>query len=142
MTDTELAAFDRLLAQALDALDACAESGGDAELIAILARCESAVRRLDRVTVAAVAGLERRGVFAERGYKSAAAALADLLGWERFEARRRVVAAEQVTPRVGLDGALLPARLPATAAVFTRVGRRCGMWTRSRGCWGRRRRSG
>ena len=40
------------------------------------------------------------------------------MGWERFEARRRVVAAEQVTPRVGLDGAVLPARLPATAAVF------------------------
>jgi Domain of unknown function (DUF222) len=44
--------------------------------------------------------------------------VADLLGWERFEARRRVVAAEQVTSRVGLDGAALPARLPATAAVF------------------------
>ena len=29
-----------------------------------------------------------------------------------------MVAAEQVTPRVGLDGAALPARLPATAAVF------------------------
>jgi 5-methylcytosine-specific restriction protein A len=87
-------------------------------LIAILRRCEAAVRRLDRVTVAAVAGLERRGVFAERGYKSSAAALADLLGWERPEARRRVVAAEQVSPRIGLDGGVLPARLPGTAAVF------------------------
>ena len=28
------------------------------------------------------------------------------------------VAAEQVTPRTGLDGAVLPARLPATAEVF------------------------
>jgi hypothetical protein len=36
-------------------------------------------------------------VFAERGYRSTAGALTDLLGWERFEARRRVVAAEQVT---------------------------------------------
>ncbi len=44
--------------------------------------------------------------------------MADLLGWERFEARRRVVAAEQVVPRVGLDGAVLPARLPATGAAF------------------------
>ena len=29
-----------------------------------------------------------------------------------------MTAAEQVTPRTGLDGAVLPARLPATAAVF------------------------
>ena len=57
-------------------------------------------------------------MFAEHGYKSAVQALSDLLGWERFEARRRVTAAEQVTPRIGLDGAVLPARLPATAAVF------------------------
>ncbi len=44
--------------------------------------------------------------------------MGDLLGWERIEARRRVVAAEQVCPRVALDGAALPPRLPATAAVF------------------------
>jgi 5-methylcytosine-specific restriction protein A len=35
-----------------------------------------------------------------------------------FEARRRTHAAEQVCPRVGLDGAVLPPRLAATAAVF------------------------
>ena len=70
------------------------------------------------MTVEAVAALERRGVFAERGYQSARRRWRICSGWERFEARRRVVAAEQVTPRVGLDGALLPARLPATAAVF------------------------
>jgi hypothetical protein len=40
------------------------------------------------------------------------------LGWEAFEARRRVHAAEQVCPRIGLDGTELPARLAATAAVF------------------------
>ena len=122
VTDTAFDVVDRLLAQALDALDAVAESGSDTELIAILTRCEKATRRLDRVTVSAVAGLERRGVFAEKGYKSSAkssaAVLADLLRWERPQARRRVVAAEQVTPRVGLDGAPRPARLPATAAVF------------------------
>ena len=44
--------------------------------------------------------------------------MSDLLGWERFEARRRVTAAEQVAPRTGLDGSVLPARLPATAEVF------------------------
>jgi 5-methylcytosine-specific restriction protein A len=118
VTENAIAALDRLLAQTLDALDAIAETGGDAELVAALVRCENATRRLDRTAVSAVAALERRGVFAEKGYRSSAAALADLLGWERFEARRRVVAAERVTPRVGLDGSALPARLPATATVF------------------------
>jgi len=36
---------------------------------------------LDQVTVATVAGLDRDGVFTERGYKSSARALSDLLGW-------------------------------------------------------------
>ncbi|WP_219414055.1 DUF222 domain-containing protein [Pseudonocardia nigra] len=56
--------------------------------------------------------------FADRGYKNPAAALADLLGWERFEARRRITAADQVSARANLDGTPLPARLPATAAAF------------------------
>jgi 5-methylcytosine-specific restriction protein A len=85
----------------------------------VLTLCEGVARQLDQVTVAAVAGLDRDGVFADRGYKSATQALSDLLGWERREARRRVVAAEQVVPRIGLDGGSLPARLPATAEVFT-----------------------
>ena len=41
------------------------------------------------------------------------------MGWEQFEARRRVVAAEQVGARTSVDGAVLPARLPATGEVFT-----------------------
>jgi hypothetical protein len=118
VTDTALALAHRLLDQAADAVAAVAESGGDDELLSLLAVCESAERRLDRAVVDAVAVLERRGVFAERGYRSTAGALADLVGWERFEARRRVVAAEQVVARTGVDGSVLPARLPATAAVF------------------------
>src|SRR3954449_7491591 len=118
MSGASLATAHRLLLQAVDALGEAAGLGSDAELMSVLTLCEGVTRRLDRATVNAVAVLERRGVFAERGYKSAAAALADLLGWERFEARRRVVVAEQVTPRVGLGGAVVPARLPATAAVF------------------------
>ena len=118
MTESPSAAAQRLLMQTAEALGEVTESGSDVELMALLSTCDTVVRRLDQATVNAVAVLERRGVFAERGYKSAAAALSDLLGWERFEARRRVVAAEQVTPRVGLDGAPLPARLPATATVF------------------------
>ena len=107
----------RLLAQAVDALRAVGGSGSDAELMSLLTVCEGAARRLDRVTVDAVAALERRGMFAERGYKRQPA-LGDLLGWERFEARRRVTAAEQVTRASGWTAAALPARLPATAAVF------------------------
>ena len=118
VTESPSAAAQRLLVQAADALLEAAGSSSDAELVALLGTCESVVRRLDRVTVDAVAALDRRGVFAEHGYRSAVQALSDLLGWERFEARRRVTAAEQVTPRTGLDGSVQPARLPATAAVF------------------------
>ena len=118
MTESPSAAAQRLLVQAADALLDAASSSSDAELVALLSTCESVVRRLDRATVDAVAALDRRGVFAEHGYRSAVQALSDLLGWERFEARRRVTAAEQVTPRTGLDGSVLPARLPATAEVF------------------------
>jgi len=84
----------------------------------VLRLCAGVARQLDQVTVATVAGLDREGCFAEHGYKSATQALSDLLGWERFEARRRTVAAEQVVARTGLDGSVLPARLPATAEVF------------------------
>ena len=120
MPTGSLTTAHRLLAQAVDELSAVAVSGADDELVSLLTVCEGAARRLDRVTVDAVAALERRGTFAERGYKSTAGALRDLLGWERFEARRRVSAAEQVTARVGLDGGALPARLPHTAAAFER----------------------
>jgi hypothetical protein len=118
MSGASLATAHRLLLQAADALGEAAGLGSDAELVSVLTLCEGVTRRLDRVTVGALAALERRGAFAEHGYKSGVAALSDLLGWERFEARRRVVVAEQVTSRVGLDGTPLPARLPATATVF------------------------
>jgi 5-methylcytosine-specific restriction protein A len=110
----------RLLAQAVDELSAVTVSGADDELVSLLTVCEGAARRLDRITVDTVAALERRGTFGDRGYKSTAGALRDLLGWERFEARRRVTVAEHVTARIGLDGGALPARLPHTAVAFER----------------------
>jgi hypothetical protein len=88
------------------------------DLIAVLVASERARRSLDRLVVDIVADLQRRGVFTERGYRSPTGALSDLLGWERFEARRRVLAAENVCDQVGLDGTAHPARLPATATVF------------------------
>ena len=119
MSTTPVATAHRLLVEAVDALSAAVDGGAtDTEWLSVLTLNEGMVRRLDRITVAAVAALERQGGFAERGYASPAAALGDLLGWERFEARRRVTAAEQVHPRHTLDGAPLPARLPATAEVF------------------------
>lgn len=120
MPTDRLTAVHHLLFEAVDALcDAAGPGVGDDELLSILTLCEGVTRRLDRVVIGAVANLERRGVFTERGYRNPASALSDLLGWERFEARRRVVAAEHVCERVGFDGATLPARLPATAEAFT-----------------------
>ena len=118
MTESPLAAAQRLFMQAGEALRGVAEAGSVGDRVSVLTLCEAIARQLDQVAVATVAGLDREGVFADKGYKSAAQALADLMGWDRAEARRRVSAAEQVCPRTGLDGAALPARLPATAQQF------------------------
>jgi 5-methylcytosine-specific restriction protein A len=142
VTDTALTTADRLLAQALDALDAVAETGGDAELVGLLGRCEKAARRLDRATVTAVAALDRRGVFTERGYRSSAAALADLLGLERGEARRRTLVAEQVAPRSGSTGRRCRPTCRPPPRSSRPGGPACGTSRPSRGCSGRRRRSG
>ena len=119
MTETPLERAHRHLVAAADALAGVVESGADHELLSVITLCEGATRRVDRVTVDAVAVVERRGFFTDRGYKSTPAALMDLVGWEQFEARRRVVAAEQVGARTSLDGAVLPARLPATGDAFS-----------------------
>ncbi len=67
MPDSPLALAHRLLTEAVDALAAAAVDAGDDELISVLTLGEGVARRLDRVTVGALADLERRGVFAERG---------------------------------------------------------------------------
>jgi uncharacterized protein DUF222/HNH endonuclease len=119
MSGSPVSTAHRLLTEAIHALTAAADhSATDTELLSVLTVCEGLTRRLDHLTVATVSVLQRRGAFAERGYKSTAGALGDLLGWERFEAARRVHAAEQVCPRIGLDGTPLPPRLTAAAAVF------------------------
>ena len=83
-----------------------------------LLRVGAAVERAaQQVGVHAVAALRRRGVFAQLGQRPVTA-LADLLGIEHVEARRVVIAAEQVIPRVDLQGQVLPAELPATADAF------------------------
>lgn len=108
-----------LLAEGVEQL--CAATGpavGDDELLAGLRVCEGAVRRLDRTAVSVAAQLLTRGVFASRGYRHAAAALADMFGWDHATARRRVAVAEYVGARATLSGEPLVPRCPATAAVF------------------------
>jgi hypothetical protein len=111
-------ARDRFREAAAQLSEAAGPGAAADEVIAALATCEEARRSMDRAMVGMVADLQRRGVFAERGYRSPVGALGDLLRWERFEARRRVAAAESVCAQVGLGGEVLRARLPATATVF------------------------
>ncbi|GAA1832743.1 HNH endonuclease signature motif containing protein [Pseudonocardia ailaonensis] len=119
MSATPVDSARESLAEALDLVRAAAGARAEADdLVALLVVAEEARRALDRIMVVATADLQRRGTFAERGYRSPAGALSDLLGWERFEARRRVVAAENVCPTTGLGGEVLPALMPATATVF------------------------
>jgi 5-methylcytosine-specific restriction protein A len=112
---SDIAAVHATLVEGVAGL--CSVSSAD-ERIAALGACESLTRRLEYLSIELIAGLERDGVFAERGYSRAAVAVADLLGFGRVLAARRVRVAEQVCTRVDLDGSLLPARLAATATVF------------------------
>ncbi|MHA6631955.1 DUF222 domain-containing protein, partial [Pseudonocardia sichuanensis] len=108
------------LHEAFDELRQAAESGlaSDSELLSVLTLSEGLSRQLEHLTVATTAILQRRGTFAERGYKDTTGALSDLLNCDRFEARRRVIGAEQACERIGIDGTAVPAPLPATAKVF------------------------
>ncbi len=120
MFDGPVATAHHLLTEAVDALATATGTGSatDTELLSALTIAEGVARRLDRITVTTISTLQRRGAFTERGYKSTTAALSDLLGWERFESRRRVNAAEHICPRIALDGTSTPPRLPTTAEVF------------------------
>lgn len=119
MLEEELGAARRLYAGAAAELQAAAGPGaGDETLIRALQVLEEAAREIDATRVQVIATLQRRGAFAERGYRSAAAAVSDLLDWERAEAHRIVTVAEAVGERTALDGSPLPPQLPATAAAF------------------------
>ncbi len=120
MTTSALTDAHRLLDEAIGAFAAAVgPTSSDDELLSVPALCSGLVRRLDRLSVSTISTLQRRGIFSGRGYRNPISALTDLLGCDRPEARRQVVAAEQVCPRIGLDGSESPARLPATAARFT-----------------------
>ena len=62
VTDSPVAEAHRLLVEAADALSAAAETGPatDADVLSVLTLCEGLTRRLDRLTLTAVAALARR----------------------------------------------------------------------------------
>ena len=114
-----LAVAHQSIADGVAALRAASDSLADANTrIEALAVCEQVTRQLEQVSIELTAGLDRDGVFTDRGYHRAAHAVADLLGWDLGVANRRVRVAEQVCERVSLDGQVLPALLPDTAVVF------------------------
>jgi Domain of unknown function (DUF222)/HNH endonuclease len=118
-----LVAAHALVAQAVAAVEtACGPGAGDADLLSALTFCEGVSPQMERLGVTALAGLIRRGAFAERGYASVPKALTDLVGIDWAEARRRAVVAEQAVARVALDGAVLPAHLAATARSLAAAG--------------------
>ncbi|WP_170183724.1 HNH endonuclease signature motif containing protein [Pseudonocardia hydrocarbonoxydans] len=119
MAPDPLRAAHQHLAAALEELATATRTASDTDLVSVLTLCEGLSRRVDAISVSAVATLDQRGVFLTRGYTCTARALADLLGWTGREARRHVVAATDVHRRATLGGEPLPARLPATAAAFS-----------------------
>jgi hypothetical protein len=116
MTDSRIIEAGREFVSAID--DAGASPASDAEMIDALRDYGTIHDRSEAAAVLHVGRMIRRGVFTAHGYTRPEYAIADLLGWDRRPARRRVKLAEQVCPRISLDGQLLPALLPATATVF------------------------
>ena len=90
-----------------------------AERIEVLREWGATSDRIGAGGVPLIAAMDRAGDFQLHGYTKPAYAIADLLGWDRAPARRQVRLAEQVCPRVALDGQILPAHLPATGAALT-----------------------
>lgn len=115
--DRVSAAHDRLAA-AVDALAEILDHADDADILSLQIAVEATHRRLDHLATRALAAARHRDAYGTRGYRTPAAALADLLRWEPRRARRFSTAADDVTPRIGLDGTTLPARCATTATVF------------------------
>ena len=116
MTGSAITVAGDVLVSAIGA--ACAGSLSDVELIDAYRDTGTAEDRTLAAQVLMTGELIRRGVFTNNGYARPECAVAELLGWDRRPARRRVKLAQQVCPRRSLDGQPLPALLPATAAVF------------------------
>jgi hypothetical protein len=73
MSEAPLQVASRLFAQAVAALrEAAGPGASEADLLGVLTVGEGVRRGLDQAGVAALADLERRGTFSERGYRSSA----------------------------------------------------------------------
>ncbi len=108
MPDDPVAAATDALDAAVAQLRAGVVTAGPDMRMGVLRACEQTTRRLEQLSIAVIAGLDREGVFAERGYRRPALAVADLLGCDVAQAGRWVKVAAQVTERVSLDGQVLP----------------------------------
>ena len=68
MSERSLEVAGRLFSQAVDVLrDAAGQAASEADLLGVLTLGEGVRRALDQAGVAALADLERRGTFSERG---------------------------------------------------------------------------
>jgi hypothetical protein len=116
MLPTDPAAARDLLQKAVDS-----RNGGvacDSELRDALELTRELARLVSQVQVETVAALDRSGAFAAQGYRRPDSAVANMLTVERGRASEITRAAARVCPRIDLQGQVLPASLPATAAVF------------------------
>ena len=117
VTESPLTAAQRLFTQAVDALRGVAAAGSRRAGVGA-AVCEAVVRRLDQVTVATVAGLDRDGRVRRAGLQVAGAGVERSVGLGAVRGPppgdRR--GAGDAADRVGRSGAA--ARLAATAEVF------------------------
>src|SRR3954449_6206236 len=117
MLPTNLGAARDLLQKAVDSV----RGGGvasDSELRDALELTRELARLVSQVQVETVAALDRSGAFAAQGYRRPDSAVANMLTVERGRASEITRAAARVCPRIDLQGQVLPAALPATAAVF------------------------
>jgi hypothetical protein len=72
VSERSLEVAGRLFRQAVEVLrDAAGQAASEADLLGVLTLGEGVRRALDQVGVAALADLERRGTFSERGYAPA-----------------------------------------------------------------------
>ena len=116
MADSRILSTGRAFVSAID--EACTATVSDSEMIENLRDSGTVQDEFLAAQVMVVGEMIRLGVFTTHGYPRPDYAIAELLGWDRKPARRRVKLAEQVCPRMTLDGQPLPALLPATATVF------------------------
>lgn len=108
---------EALLGEGFTALTVAGAGAGDTDMFELARISARAMRRAEQQMVSFAAELSRRSAFSARGMRTVNG-LMELLGLDLPGARRVQIAAEQVMPRVDLQGQPLPPRLPGTAAAF------------------------